>query len=315
MTTTTINYITIKTGKMVEKDEVKSFKELKFIVPRNVVSVDYFQLAVQYWTFNLYDMQLQGDITKKQYVLENMPEENEIQSTLKEIADKELDEIKKRHELFSAEYNAFSKCLPDGIMDIIQNDIFAKMFSCVKNDISGISGLKKEYDKKGKVSFPTIPIAGIYDRWTENIVKYTDALSDTFHTDKPMPKPEREKRYDKIREVCNYYMPKVEIDGLYNHINFNKMTQKNILAYYDASGKLSNGKNGGSVHTRVKATKLLYNLFHQMLICLGCEEPKEVKELSADTANNMSMLAVNELLNASKQAENEKPEKTDIESK
>lgn len=312
--TTTINYITIKTGKMVEKDEVKSFKELKFIVPRNVISIDYFQLAVQYWTFNLYDMQLQGDITKKQYALENMPETNDMQSTLKEIAENELKEITEKYEDFSAEYKSFSRNLPKGILDIIQNDIFAKMFACVKNDITGISGLKKEYDKKGKVSFPTIPIAGIYDRWTANIVKYTNELSETFCTDKPMPKPEREKRYDNIREICNYYMPKLEMDGLYNHINFNKMTQKNILAYYDASGKLSNGKNGGSVHTRVKSQKLLYNLFHQMLICLGCEEPKEVKKLSADTANNMSVMAINELLNASKQAENNTG-KTDTESK
>lgn len=312
--TTTINYITIKTGKTVEKDGVQSFKELKFIVPRNVISVDYFQLAVQYWTFNLYDMQLQGDITKKQYALENMPEENEMQSTLKEIAEKELKEINERYALFSSEYTVFSKMLPDGILDIIKADIFAKMFACVKNDISSISGLRKAYDKKGNLSFPAVPISGIYDRWTANIVKYTNELSETFCTDKPMPKPEREKRYDNIREICNYYMPKLEMDGLYNHINFNKMTQKNILAYYDASGKLSNGKKGGSVHTTVKSTKLLYNLFHQMLICLGCEEPKEIKELSADSANNASMMAVNELLNASKQAENNTG-KTDTESK
>lgn len=298
----TENTITIKTGNTrTDKDGNTTFTERVYLVPKNVVNLDYFQLAVQYHTYKHFELKLLGDIEKMRLTLESLPEDSIDYETL----DSSIDELVYMQVAYSKEFAEFTASINEEFINIFDTDIFAEMYAILKGDIKSYSGVKRITDKKGNVSLETIT-PKLYENFHEYIETRTDALFDVFNPDTPCKKETREKIFDGLREIANYYMPNREnsvLSEAYKNIKMDKLNGKYFSEYFSGCAKLKNGKNGGSIKTIQKSMNLHIQLWHTMARYLGCEESTK-KIDNARKANDSAIQALNNLINSSRTDEN-----------
>lgn len=295
------NTITIKTGNTrTDKEGNSVFTERVYLVPKNVVNASYFQLAVQYYTYKHFELKLLGDIEKMRLTLESLPEDSIDYKTL----DSAIDKLILMQVSYSKEFTEFKANVNEELMSIFDDDIFAEMYAILKGDIKSYSGIKRITDKKGNVSLETIT-PKLYDNFHETIETRTKALFDVFNPDTPCKKETREKIFDSLREIANYYMPDRKnnvLSEMYKNIKMDKLNGKYFSEYFSGCAKLKNGKNGGSVNTIQKSMNLHIQLWHTMARYLGCEENLQKVE-NARRANDSAIQALNDLINSSR-AEN-----------
>lgn len=295
------NTITIKTGNTrTDKEGNTVFTERVYLVPKNVVNASYFQLAVQYHTYKHFELKLLGDIEKMRLTLESLPEDSIDYETLNSA----IDELIPMQLSYANEFTNFKDSITEELVETFDDDIFSEMYAILKGDIKSYSGIKRITDKKGNVSLETIT-PKLYENFHETIETRTKALFDVFNPDTPCKKEIREKIFDSLREIANYYMPNREnsvLSEMYKNIKMDKLNGKYFSEYFSGCAKLKNGKNGGSVNTIQKSMNLHIQLWHTMARYLGCEENLQKVE-NARKANDSAIQALNDLINSSR-AEN-----------
>lgn len=295
------NTITIKTGNTrTDKEGNTVFTERVYLVPKNVVNASYFQLAVQYHTYKHFELKLLGDIEKMRLTLESLPEDSIDYETLNSA----IDELIPMQLSYANEFTNFKDSITEELVETFDDDIFSEMYAILKGDIKSYSGIKRITDKKGNVSLETIT-PKLYDNFHETIETRTEALFSVFNPDTPCKKEIREKIFDGLREIANYYMPDRKnnvLSEMYKNIKMDKLNGKYFSEYFSGCAKLKNGKNGGSVNTIQKSMNLHIQLWHTMARYLGCEENLQKVE-NARKANDSAIQALNDLINSSR-AEN-----------
>lgn len=292
------NTITIKTGNTrTSKDGSTVFVERVYLVPKNVVNASYFQLAVQYHTYKYFELKLLGDIEKMRLTLESLPEDSIDYETLNSA----IDELIPMQLSYASEFTNFKDSITEELVETFDNDIFSEMYAILKGDIKSYSGIKRITDKKGNVSLETVT-PKLYENFQETIETRTKALFDVFNPDTPCKKEIREKIFDGLRSIANYYMPNREnsvLSEMYKNIKMDKLNGKYFSEYFSGCAKLKNGKNGGSINTLQKSMNLHIQLWHTMARYLGCEESIQ-KIDNARKANDSAIQALNDLINGSR---------------
>lgn len=292
------NTITIKTGNTrTDKNGNTVFTERVYFVPKNVANISYFQLAVQYHTYKHFELKLLGDIEKMRLTLESLPEDSIDYETL----DDSIDELVYMQKLYSKEFTEFKTNVSEELVNIFDEDIFSEMYAILKGDIKSYSGIKRITDKKSNVSLETIT-PKLYENFQKEIETRTNALFKVFNPDSPCNKETREKVFNNLRSIANYYMPNREnsvLSEMYKNIKMDKLNGKYFSEYFSGCAKLKNGKNGGSVNTIQKSMNLHIQLWHTMARYLGCEENLQKVE-NARKANDSAMQALNNLINSSR---------------
>lgn len=298
----TENTITIKTGNTrTDKDGNTIFTERVYLVPKNVVNINYFQLAVQYHTYKHFELKLLGDIEKMRLTLESMPEDSIDYETL----ESSIDELILMRVSYTNEFTEFKANITEELVEIFDDDIFSEMYAILKGDIKSYSGVKRITDKKGNVSLETV-MPKLYENFQKEIETRTDALFKVFNPDSPCNKETREKVFNNLRSIANYYMPNREnsvLSEVYKNIKMDKLNGKYFSEYFSGCAKLKNGKNGGSVKAIQKSMNLHIQLWHTMARYLGCEESTK-KIDNARKANDSAIQALNNLINSSRTEEN-----------
>lgn len=298
----TENTITIKTGNTrTDKDGNTIFTERVYLVPKNVVNINYFQLAVQYHTYKHFELKLLGDIEKMRLTLESMPEDSIDYETL----ESSIDELILMQVSYTNEFTEFKANITEELVEIFDDDIFSEMYAILKGDIKSYSGVKRITDKKGNVSLETVT-PKLYENFRQEIETRTDALFKVFNPDSPCNKETREKVFNNLRSIANYYMPNREnsvLSEVYKNIKMDKLNGKYFSEYFSGCAKLKNGKNGGSVKAIQKSMNLHIQLWHTMARYLGCEESTK-KIDNARKANDSAIQALNNLINSSRTEEN-----------
>lgn len=292
------NTITIKTGNTrTSKDGSPVFVERVYLVPKNVVNASYFQLAVQYHTYKHFELKLLGDIEKIRLTLESLPEDSIDYETLNSA----IDELIPMQLSYASEFTNFKDSITEELVETFDDDIFAEMYAILKGDIKSYSGIKRITDKKGNVSLETVT-PKLYENFQKEIETRTSALFKVFNPDSPCNKETREKVFNNLRSIANYYMPdrtKNVLSEMYKNIKMDKLNGKYFSEYFSGCAKLKNGKNGGSINTLQKSMNLHIQLWHTMARYLGCEESIQ-KIDNARKANDSAIQALNDLINSSR---------------
>lgn len=299
-----MNTITIKTGnvKTNKKDDTLYFDECICLVPKNVANVSYFQLAVQYHAYKYFEEKLAGEIEKLRLELDTLPEDDSYADAVTKL-NNDINNLSSMQSAYADEYKAFKERV-NGLIDTFEADRFADMYALLKCKIGTYSGTKRITDKKGNVSLNNVTPA-LYGNYNDYIEKHTKKLQDVFNPDTPCKKEVREEIFDGIREIANFYMPdrtNSTLSTMYKNITMNKLNGKYINEYYSCTGKMSNGKNGGSKYSVQKSMNLHIQLWHTMARYLGCEEDTK-STANARQANDAAVQAINDLINSSRASE------------
>ena len=288
---TTYNTITVITGKSTDN----GFKEETWIVPKNVENISYFQLAVQYHVYDLYESKLSGELNMMQYEFEHMPDKKDAEKALKE-------EFSNKFTNFSIVVNQFRKLVDEfkascDTLGYTFNDKYARLYACVKTGIKTIKGERQKYDKKGNMSWSNDKV-DVYDCWTA-IADRTKLLQEVFNLDTPCKKERREEIFNMLREIMDSYTHDCldtsmsDICKFYKNINCKKVGAKYFSEYYSTTCRNRNGKNGGITLTFNKNELLLEQLAMTMFRYMGCEEVQR----KVSTATGCNENAINELKN------------------
>ena len=289
--------ITIITGVY---NQEKGFKEETWIVPKNVADESYFQLAVQYNVYHLFDGKLQADIAELQHKISCYNEKEALEVELKKADEKTLNEHKEIAESLSFLYEEFVNN-NNMFVDEFKNDMYALMYASVKTNIKGFK--EKTFDKNGNVSFKVVHPLPIYSKWTTAITDVTNNLAKVFNLDEPLKKEEKNIIFDSVRSIMNDRIKNCiseRYKNRYKNINCNKVGVKYISRYYSATAQYRNGKNGGVKYTTKKSEQLLNQLFFTIFDYMGCEEPV-IKKNTATNANELASAELKNKIKAEKQ--------------
>lgn len=290
--TTTYNTITVITGKNTDN----GFKEETWIIPKNVENIAYFQLAVQFHVYDLFESKLSGELNMMEYEYNHMPDMKDTEKTLKE-------EFGKKFTDFSTTVNEFRELIKrfkvscDALGYNFNDDLYARLYACVKTGIKTIKGEKQEFDKKGNIKWSNKKV-DVYDCWSV-ITDRTKLLQEVFDLDTPCKKERREQIFDYLREIMEYYIhdctdaSSSDICKFYKNINCKKVGARYFSEYYSTTCRNRNGKNGGITLTFNKNELLLEQLAMTMFRYLGCNEIQQKNK----TATGCNENAINELKN------------------
>lgn len=274
------NTIKLFTGK-IKKDG--NFAEMDYIIPKNVIDANYFQVACQYHALDLICTEYQNKLTKFAFDYDvdidadiDLDEDNNI--VCDSIEDEDLLEELLDIISYKNRFEESLKTLSDNINDNSQElyvciacDTFAQYF--VSSHLKITSRKEVEYSDNSE-KLVNVPL----DIWT----KWSDAVMDAKvlveWVDNGKKAHEKQNTFDLFRSTLNKLLSKQ--NDFYNKKDFSKMGENLIINHFLTSCKkdITTGKNGGFKQDYKNCQVLLQNLIKTGFIYLGCSEVVKVEK-------------------------------------
>ena len=261
-----LRMVKVVSGKVVVKENETIIREKSLIIPKNVVDMDYFQVACQYHALSFIEDKFLGE--EEEMLFYNSEEDIYNDDDLLE----EYEYILLCRKMFRSQMMTLSDNINavDGLLFEIANDMFARRFvACHLN----IIGQKKVVeDDKGNESIKVIP----YDFMNSYPTAVIDLRTLLKWFEDGKKASEKNNVFNLFRDTCNKLF--ATNGGRYKKINFNKLGENLLVNHYLTACKndMKSGKNGGFTNDFKSCQKLLKNLTAVAFISLGCSEPEKV---------------------------------------